>query len=283
MQNPSTATIYQSKLFRIRADVAARDTEDVITKNIPLVFPEGPDWKYIKTQCEKFRVDNVQIEVKPYYNFATAASAIVPGKVTGDFPIYMSFYNGNTVGERDDADMASLILTGRYHKGSATSGVKADFSSEVFKTIFQNNGNEKTVVNKDTESGLFDGSLLSNENVALQLGRIGLSVRKDDFHVEDGTATSMLARHLKSKAGIAEDAKEEKETKPAKKSRKQPAPEPEPEPTPDEGKYDYNYPDLLDKDNHLYVDYLCYITAKINISYNRKSDQAENGSYKIPN
>lgn len=282
MQNPSKATIYQSKLFRIRADVAAPGTEDVLTKNIPLVFPEGPDWKYIKTQCEKVRVDNVQIEVKPYYNFATAASAVVPGKVTGDFPIYMSFYNGNTVGERDDADMASLILTGRYHKGTATSGVKADFSSEVFKTIFQTVGNEKVVVNKDTEDDTFDGSLLSNENAALQLGRIGLSVRKSDFHVEDGTATSILAKHLRAKAGIMEEPKE-KEVKPTKKSRKQPAPEPEPEPTPDEGKYDYNYPDLLDKDDHLYVDYLCYITAKIDISYNRKSDQTDNGSYRIPN
>lgn len=238
---PNHVTLRQSKLHRIRVNIANMTKEEaengVFLFNIPVVFPEGPDWDNLN--AEKIQIQSCNVEIKPYYNFTSMAGSGM-GKVSGDFPIYLDFFMGNTVGEDDGTEMSKYILAGKYARGSATTGVRSTYGGQYFKTIFaevptsEDGVKRGNIANKENAAETIDDVCLENPRIVLQKGRIVIAIRKADFMVMekssyiDGDSSSngsarAVFNYLKNKVGFAEPANADLKVK---KSKKTPAPEP---------------------------------------------------------
>lgn len=273
-------TIYQSQLYRVRANLINSEGDFLFINNI--MFPEGEDWKALN--YSKIQLRSVEVEVKPYYNFATM-SASGAGKISGDFPIYVNFYTGNTVAEKVPMDFSKIILAGKYVKGSATTGVKGEFGSQYFKTVLdkkpttEEDLTKANVDLKDNDTTSIDDFNMESEKVILQKGRVVVCIRQSDFHVpkenfldkpnsskdeETGSANAgAILRHLRAKAGepVVEEGR--------KKGKKGGNPI-----TPVDG---YLYPeDPIEegegtaKTQSLVLDYTFWLICKYNITYWRK-------------
>ena len=87
-------TFIQTKLFRIKADVTKLKADILV--NIPLLIGEGSDWEAAK--ISKFKVNSVEICVKPAYNFCTSSTpvlskylnVIIPAKLLGFILSYIA-------------------------------------------------------------------------------------------------------------------------------------------------------------------------------------------------
>lgn len=292
MSEGIAATIYQTELYRIRSEVI--DAKKDFIFNVPIVFPEGEDWKALN--YEKIQIDDVEIEVKPYHNFSTMAGS-GQGKISGDFPVYMTFYTGNTAGEETVMNFSKLLLTGRPARGTATTGVKVKYGAQYFKTVLskvpETEGEIKSsIVNKTNDTNTIDDFNMESENVILQKGRVVVCVRHEDLMIKaknlltegnsvsdgeqgngNGNGASAILRHIKEKAGVKETVVEVKEKK---RSRKNPKPD---EPTDDQDELkDYLYPEDpitigegADAKKSLILDYPFWITATFHIHYWRKA------------
>lgn len=249
---PQTATIVQTKFRRFRANVVGA-TKDFLYV-IPILFPEGPDWASLN--ASKIEIEEVEIQMKPYYNFATLAGAD-KGVVSGDFPVYMNFYTGNTAGEPELKDFSKYILSGKYVMGSATTGVKARYGALHYKTVLSESVEDKEstelsdlIANKENTDRTIDDFNLASKKIILQKGRVVICIRKDDFMLKtdevvteenpdggNGSGNEAIMRHLMSKGKpvVVEKKVEKKVEKevPRKKARRNPGPEPEPEPEPE--------------------------------------------------
>lgn len=240
---PQTATIVQTKFRRFRANVVGA-TKDFLYV-IPILFPEGPDWDSLN--ASKIDIKEVEVQMKPYYNFATLAGA-EKGIVSGDYPVYMNFYTGNTAGEPELKDFSKYILSGKYVMGSATTGVKARYGSLHYKTVLSETVEDKEstdlsgiIANKENTDRTIDDFNLASKKIILQKGRVVICIRKDDFMLKtdevvteehpDGSGNEAIRRHLLSK-GKPVEKKVEKEI-PRKKARKHPGPNPDPDPEPE--------------------------------------------------
>ena len=73
-------TFIQTELFKIKSDIT-KATQDFLV-DIPIVIGQGKDWK--AANISKFIINDVDIAVKPAYNFCTQASSEM-GKVSVDF------------------------------------------------------------------------------------------------------------------------------------------------------------------------------------------------------
>lgn len=283
MSTESQVTFYQSSLVNIRSVITGDDDDNLII--VPITIPEGDDWKNLR--AEDFRIDGVTFNVQPYYNNASMINKSVgDGVVTGDFPIYMQFFAGNTFDETSATNMNELLYTGVYVKGTSTTGATASLNGTVFKTILADGDKQKA-------NGFIDASLLSNPNVNLQLGHVALSIRKSDFKIayksnSDETPVEAMRKRLAAKGKSAEvkDIKETKETKEVKEERKQgntrrsnnrscPKPEPEPEPEPEDDKAvipsaSSIYPEITAADGSLTVYYNAWIITQVDLTYHRK-------------
>lgn len=238
---PNHVTIRQSKLHRLRANIAEMTKEEaengMFLFNIPVTFPEGPDWNDLK--AEKIQITSCNVEVKPYYNFTTMAGSGM-GKVSGDFPVYLDFFVGNTVGEDDGTDMSKYILAGKYARGSATTGVRSTYGGQYFKTIFaevpttEDGVTRGNIANKENAAETIDDVCLENARIVLQKGRIVIAIRKSDFMVMDKScylsgddqsngSSRAIFNYLRKKAGFKEPVKAEPVK--AKKSKKQNPPD----------------------------------------------------------
>ena len=244
---PLSAKIVQSKFRRFRANVVGA-TKDFMYV-VPVLFPEGSDWDSLN--ASKIQLEEVEVEMKPYYNFCTLAGAN-KGVVSGDYPVYMNFYTGNTALELESYDMSKYILSGKYVVGSATTGVKARYGSLYYKTVIDKEPTADTtqdelkssIVTKENSDNTIDNFLMENGKFILQKGRVVICLRKSDFIMdtdevvteenptgEAGKPNGAILRHLRSKMHQPEaPAKEAKET-PKKRTRKQTPPTP-PQPTP---------------------------------------------------
>lgn len=247
---PLSAKIVQSKFRRFRANVVGA-TKDFMYV-VPVLFPEGSDWDSLN--ASKIQLEEVEVEMKPYYNFCTLAGAN-KGVVSGDFPVYMNFYTGNTALELESYDMSKYILSGKYVVGSATTGVKARYGSLYYKTVIDKEPTANTtqdelkssIVTKENSDNTIDNFLMENGKFILQKGRVVICLRKSDFIMdtdevvteenptgESGSGNGAVLRHLRSKmhqpAAPAKAAV--KEAPKRKAGRKHPGPEPEPEPEP---------------------------------------------------
>lgn len=231
---PLKAKLIQTKLRRFRANVVGA-TKDFLYV-VPVLFPEGPDWQSLN--ATKIELEDVEVEMKPYYNFATLSGSD-KGVVSGDYPVYMNFYTGNTAGETESRDMSKYILAGNYVLGSATTGVKARYGGKYYKTIFSKEVSKEDleqwkeyIANKDNDSNTIDDYNLESGKILLQKGRVVICIRKDDFMLnadeviteenptgEEGTGSTgngAILRHLAQKRGV----KEVQEEAPRKKGRK---------------------------------------------------------------
>ena len=244
---PLSAKIVQSKFRRFRANVVGA-TKDFMYV-VPVLFPEGSDWDSLN--ASKIQLEEVEVEMKPYYNFCTLAGAN-KGVVSGDFPVYMNFYTGNTALEPESYDMSKYILSGKYVVGSATTGVKARYGSLYYKTVVDKEPTANTtqdelkssIVTKENSDNTIDNFLMENGKFILQKGRVVICLRKSDFIMdtdevvteenptgEAGKPNGAILRHLRSKMHQPEAPAKEAKEAPKKRTRKQTPPSP-PQPTP---------------------------------------------------
>lgn len=244
---PLSAKIVQSKFRRFRANVVGA-TKDFMYV-VPVLFPEGSDWDSLN--ASKIQLEEVEVEMKPYYNFCTLAGAN-KGVVSGDFPVYMNFYTGNTALEPESYDMSKYILSGKYVVGSATTGVKARYGSLYYKTVVDKEPTADTtqdelkssIVTKENSDNTIDNFLMENGKFILQKGRVVICLRKSDFIMdtdevvteenptgEAGKPNGAILRHLRSKMHQPEAPAKETKEAPKKRTRKQTPPTP-PQPTP---------------------------------------------------
>lgn len=267
-----TTTVYQNNLYRVNADLLKAEGDFIFIDN--LLFPNGPDWEGLN--IEKFDIDNVEVEVKPYYNFATMA-AQGAGKISGDFPIYVNFYSGNTVGDSVEMDFSKFILSGKYVKGSATTGVKAEFGGRYYKTVLStapesvSDITKQNIANKENATNTIDDYSAASDKTVLQKGRVVVCIRTSDFKVPeenyltapnsskkpagDSSSTAIL-RHLKGKCQV----EQQPEIEGRKKGKKTPAPV-----TQD------IFCEDSSSDGKLVLDYAFWVLSKYTITYTRKN------------
>ena len=272
--------IYQSELCRLRSDIMKAEGDYLFVQN--LTFPDGDDWKALN--AAQIDMISAEVEVKPYYNFATMA-ANGKGQVSGDFPVYVNFYTGNTVGEKVPMNFSKIILSGKYAKGSATTGVKANFGPEYFKTVFKQTPTKEdevtksNIANKENSTGSIDDFVAQSDSIVLQKGRVVVCVRQADFHVapenflsapnseidggDSGSTAGAILKHLRGKAGKAVE-----EEPRGKKGRKNPNPTP--------STNDYLYPEDpviigegASAEKSLIIDYPFWVIIKYTFDYIR--------------
>lgn len=265
-KNVSEVTVCQTYPVRIECNVAdSEDDREMVI--VPLILGEGNDWD--KIDPEMFKIKDVNISINPYYQNSMVVNQSIEGYVSGDYPVYVQAFSGNTYNEGDATKMNELIFTGTYLSAGSNSTIRTNFKSKnIYKTVI--NSDDKTqAVNKEVISRgtVIDGSLLKNPNVVLQLGHIAMSIRKEDFQPKyisgknDSTGT-MLSSIEKRRKKIELLQEKEKE-KHICKGKMQPKPEPEPEPS------DNKYVDSL-VNGKLICNYQAYIRAEITIEYTRK-------------
>lgn len=259
----SQATLFQTQFVMIESNVLSDAKDEVVS--IPLIIPNGPDWEYLKP--EQLRIDYADVMITPYYDQAIQVNQTVgKGVVTGNFPIYMTVYAGNTMFEQEPTEISQMIYNGVYITGSQNSTTKVELKGTVFKTL----GAEGDVVDKEAQlHKWFDATQLNNKKVKLQLGRVAIGIRKDDFKAVtvSGSNESSSALYEKMRCG----PKEVKE--PVKKIVK--------------GKVVHN--DDIDYDCKTYdvaengklmARAGFYITTKVQVSYNRNPIATGSGSGK---
>lgn len=199
----SQATLFQTQFVMIESDVLSEAKDEVVS--LPLIIPNGPDWDYLKP--EQLRIDYADVMITPYYDQATMVNQTAgKGIVTGNFPIYMTVYAGNTMFEEEPTEISQMIYNGVYITGSQNSTTKVELKGTIFKTI----GAEGDVLDKEAQlHKWFDASQLINKKVKLQLGRVAIGIRKDDFKAINvsGSGESSCRLYEKMRCG-PKDAKE---------------------------------------------------------------------------
>lgn len=274
-------TFIQTALYKIKADIT-KATKD-FTVNIPLIVGEGPDWPAAK--ISKFVINDVDISVKPAYNFCTQASSEM-GKVSVDFPLRLAFYSGNTVAEKDLTSYSEYALDSRVELGSATTGVKAHYGGSVFKTTLINEATEdqgalkpSDILQKDQTSGWIDNYTLDNLRAVIQKGRVVVSIKLADLKVDkdhlitgddsNGAARRIIRSILNRKKAFGKEQEDKKEEKKAvRKGRQQEFEEQPPAPT-----VQGEYCDSV-VDGKLTLDFPFYVTQVYNVTYQRTASNA---------
>jgi len=266
-------TFIQTELFKIKADIT-KVTKDFLI-DIPLVIGQGEDWK--AANISKFIINDVDIAVKPAYNFTTQASSEM-GKVSVDFPVRLAFYSGNTVAEGQLPSYSDYALDSRVELGSATTGVKAHYGGNIFKTLLFDEIPESTdelkksdVMQKDQIKGWVDNFTLENSRAVMQKGRVVVCVKLADLKVDkdhlitgdDSTgAARRIIRTILNRKRMFNAQEEKKILKKGRQQISQPAPEPTPVPDAD------GYCDNL-VDGKLMLDYPFYVTQIYDVTYQR--------------
>ena len=275
-------TFIQTELYRIKADIT-KATKDFLI-DIPLILGQGEDWK--AANISKFVVEDVDIAVKPAYNFCTQASSEM-GKVSVDFPLRLAFYSGNTVAEGQLASYSEYALDSRVELGSATTGVKAHYQGKVFKTLLyseiepSDTLDTSDIMQKDQINGWVDNFTLENPRAVLQKGRVIVCVRLDDLRLDkehlitgddsNGATRRVIRAILNKKKMFAKPVKQEEKKVVSKKAgRQQPPPQPEPQPDPDEVPEEDKYCDNINSETKsLMLDFPFYVTQVYKVTYQR--------------
>ena len=262
-------TFIQTKLFRIKTDVTKLRADILV--NIPLLIGEGDDWK--AANISKFKVNSVEICVKPAYNFCTQASSEM-GKVSVDFPLRLAFYSGNTVGEKEPETFSEYMLDSKVELGTATTGIKAQYGGSVFKTILSQvpAGEDITtdeLQQKEQTSGWVDNFTLQNARAVLQKGRVALGIKLSDLVVDkenlitgDETGNGATRRIIRAILNRREVFEGEKKVSAKKGGRTGGNPTPAEEKT---------YCDNV-VDGKLMLDYPFYVTQVYDVTYMRTAN-----------
>lgn len=274
---PIEGKCIETTLCRFKFDVTTMKDEYLF--NFPLTFPSGSDWEALG--MEKFRIDSLKVSLTPYYNFTTPASR-TPGVISGDFPLRVTIFSGNTAGEQQATTFSNFIRTGKYVLGRAYSGVSADFGSVVYKTILAQKPESEDdiqklqdIVDKSNNARVIDASLLKNGKTILQKGRIVVCVKKQDLvgqllnAVGDDESSNGAARRILKK--LIGDNKVEEPKQEGRKGKKRTNTPPETVTTfyPDE-------PETIGEGENakeqLMLDYCFYITEEYKLHYARSDN-----------
>ncbi|GAB1219003.1 hypothetical protein ENUP19_0011G0029 [Entamoeba nuttalli] len=256
-KNVSEVTVCQTYPVRIECNVAeSEDDREMVI--VPLILGQGADWD--KIDPEMFEIKDINITINPYYQNSMMVNQSIEGYVSGDYPVYVQAFSGNTYNEGDATKMNELIFTGTYLSAGSNSTIRSNFKSKnIYKTVI--NTDDKTqAINKEVISRgtVIDGSLLKNPNVVLQLGHIALSIRKEDFQQRKNDSTSTMLSAIEKRRKKIEGIEE----KHICKGKMQPKPEPEPS-------EDNKYVDTP-VGGKLICNYQAFIRAEITIAYTRK-------------
>lgn len=278
---PIEGKCVETTLCRFKFDVTTMKDEYLF--NFPLTFPSGSDWEALG--MEKFRIDSLKVSLTPYYNFTTPASK-APGAISGDFPLRVTIFSGNTAGEQQSTKFSNYIRTGKYVLGRAYSGVSADFGSVVYKTVLAQKPESEEdiqklqdIVDKSNNTRVIDASLLNTGKIVLQKGRIVICIKKQDLVGQllnavgdDDNGNGAARRILKKLVG---ESKGEEPKQEARKGKKRTGGNPTPEPQvttfyPDE-------PEILNEGTEnqkeqLMLDYCFYITEEYKLHYSRSDN-----------
>lgn len=182
--------IYQTSAWRFRANLIEQTNDFVAVEQVFF----GTDYDWTALNAEKLRINKVDIEVKPAYNFANMA-AYGQGVVTCDFPVYMNFFMTNTAGEKNLVKNWAEYLSGKTAMGYATTGVKSTFNGNYYKTVFALSSLPTTtepekqpeIQQKETlPKSTVDNWSLQGKNIVLQKGRIVVYVKLSDFKLAEG-------------------------------------------------------------------------------------------------
>lgn len=273
-------TFIQTELFRIKADIT-KATKDFLV-DIPILIGLGEDWK--AANISKFRINDVDVSVKPAYNFCTQASSEM-GKVSVDFPLRLAFYSGNTVAEEQLPSYSDYALDSRVELGSATTGVKAHYQGSVFKTLlFADLPEDKSdltpsdIMQKEQPTGWIDNFTLQNTRAIMQKGRVVVCVRLADLKLDkdhlitgddsNGATRRVIRAILNRKKMFAKPVEEERKVASKKAGRQQPPPQPpvDPNEVPIEDRFCDN---LDEKNGTLMLDFPFYVTQIYDVTYQR--------------
>ena len=279
-ENWLSAKCIQTTLCKFDFNVCSM-TKDEYLFEFPLTFPVGPDWNAL--DMEKFKINNLSVKIRPYYNFTTPASR-EPGYISGDFPIRVSIFSGNTVGEQakgsKEISFPDFISNGKYVLGSAYGGVSADFGSIVYKTQTSEKVDGTTAddilklsdfVNKENTQSPIDAGLLTKGRTILQKGRIVLAIRKDDlvgnlvYLIGDKEQSNGASRRILHRLASGQGQVQDQEPEGKKRGKKGG--------NPNEEKLFYPDQTIKDESNKdvLKVDYTFYIEETYSIQYTKNS------------
>ena len=163
--------------------------------------------------------------------------------------------------ENESLKLPQMIYSGVYVTGSQNSTTKVELKGTVFKTLVDAEGK---VVDKQNElHKSTDSSLLKNESVKLQLGRVAIAIRKNDFIASANSKNAENSTQVYNRLMAVHRGKpEEKEIKKVVKGKVVRGGN-----FPGEGD-----PDTMDKpkDGKLMAIAGFYVTTKVQVSYVRQ-------------
>lgn len=279
---PIEGKCIETTLCRFKFDVTSMKDEYLF--NFPLTFPSGSDWDALG--MERFKIDSLKVSLTPYYNFTTPASR-APGVISGDFPLRVAIFSGNTAGEQEATSFSNFIRTGKYVLGRAYSGVSADFGDVVYKTVLAEKPESdadiqklQDIVDKSNNTRIIDASLLKNGKIVLQKGRLVICVRKQDLvgqmlnAVGDNDNGNGAARRILKK--LVGESKTEEPKQEGKKGKKRANGNPTPTPDPEVTTFYPDEPEIVGEGDNakesLMLDYCFYITEEYKLHYARSDN-----------
>ncbi|EMD45264.1 Hypothetical protein EHI5A_180220 [Entamoeba histolytica KU27] len=110
-KNLSEGTVCQTYSVRIECNVAdSEDDREMVI--VPLILGQGTDWD--KINPEMFQIKDINITINSYYQNSMIVNQSIEWYISGDYPMYVQAFAGNTYNEGDATKMNELIFTGIY-------------------------------------------------------------------------------------------------------------------------------------------------------------------------
>lgn len=267
MDKYASCVLKSAKQLELRYDLVQEKGDQVL--NIPIVFPEGDDWQALMKNAARVNIMDVKVKVRPWDNMIIPNSTDA-GYVSGDFPVYLVVYPGNTTKDDEGMTISTACINGDYASGTRTTAINGSFAKAVYRTLLDKDGD---VVSKDKIITSIDCDIFKKDNNVYQSGKIVIGIKPEDFEIhESATSAGAIRQHLADKMrrygkGASAEQKEQPMRKGSKKN---------PPPTPDyEGKAFVDEP-VLGEDGkyHLYVKYPFWVETTTEVTYEVKSAAA---------
>lgn len=239
--------------------------------SLPILFPKGDDWKALLSMASKVKFNAIDVRIKPWDNFIVPGTD-TKGVVSGDFPVYLVVYPGNTFNDKNEAmTISSACVNGKYAQGTRTTVISGSFPNIIYNTMSSDNSGDVTkILNKNTITTSIDCEALESQNNVYQAGKVVVGIKPEDFVATEvingegsGSQAGAIKRYLKDKG-----SKEVEEFTTGRKGRRQPPPEPSFDPS----KF---FPDQLDDEGNLYAKYWFWLEVTADVTYEVKHNAAK--------
>ncbi|EAL43418.2 hypothetical protein CL6EHI_020890 [Entamoeba histolytica] len=160
-KNLSEGTVCQTYSVRIECNVAdSEDDREMVI--VPLILGQGTDWD--KINPEMFQIKDINITINSYYQNSMIVNQSIEWYISGDYPMYVQAFAGNTYNEGDATKMNELIFTGIYLSAKSNSTIRSNFKSKnIYKTVINTDDKIQTVNKEVISRGTgIDESLIKN-------------------------------------------------------------------------------------------------------------------------